>query len=84
MPLVGHTNDPIVLRSETVITAEMKNKLVSWQEETGIHMHTLGNIIHTLGLAALGRILNDKDQRRELNSEVERIEEIGPPEGQEN
>ena len=84
VPLIGHSNEPVVLRSETVITAELKAKLQEWQEETGVHMHTLGNVIHALGVAALSRALNDNQQRNELDSEVERIQEDRETEGQEN
>ena len=84
VPLIGHSNEPIMLRSETVITPELKSKLQEWQEETGIHMFTLGNIMLTLGLAALSRILDDKEQRRELDGEIERIQEDRAPEDQAN
>jgi hypothetical protein len=81
VPLVGHANEPVMLRSECVITPELKAHLQAWQAETGVHMHTLGNVIYTLGIAALSKILNDNEQRRELNEEVERLEEDRPPEG---
>jgi hypothetical protein len=78
VPLIGHANEPVMLRSECVITPELKAHLQAWQDETGVHMHTIGNVIYTLGIAALSKILNDKEQRRELNSEVQRIQETGP------
>jgi hypothetical protein len=81
VPLIGHAGEPVVLRSECVITPELKSKLQEWQEETGVHMFTLGNVIYTLGVAALARILNDKEQRGELDSEVERIQEDRETEG---
>jgi hypothetical protein len=84
VPLIGRTNEPVVLRSECIITADLKTKLVAWQEETGVHVQTLGNIIYTLGVAALAKILNDKEQRRDLDGEVERIQEDRAPEDQAN
>ena len=84
MPIVGHSNEPVVLRSECVITPQLQARLQEWQADTGVHMHTLGNVIYTLGVAALSRILNDKEQRRELDSEVQRIQEDRSPESEEN
>jgi hypothetical protein len=75
VPLIGGKGEPVVLRSECIITPKLKAHLQAWEEETGVHMATMGNIIYTLGIAALSKILNDKEQRRELNKEVERIQE---------
>ena len=81
VPLIGHSNEPVVLRSECVLTPELRSRLQQWQDETGIHMFTLGNVIYTLGVAALSKILNDNKQRSELDGEVTRIQqETGTPE----
>lgn len=79
--LIGGENQPVVLRSECIITPELKRHLEAWQSETGVHMATIGNVIYMLGIAALSKILNDTEQRKELDSEVQRIQEDGPPEG---
>ena len=71
VPIIGH-KEPFVLQTQTIITPELKSKLDAWQAETGIHMWTLGNIIYTLGVAQLSKLLDN--DRQALDEEVERIE----------
>ena len=81
VPIIGK-KEPVVLNAQIVITPQLQRKLNEWQAETGIHMVTFGNIVLTLGIGQLSRLLDNESTRQELNSEIERIEndpETGTP-----
>lgn len=71
VPIIGK-KEPVVLNAQVVINPSLQRKLEQWEAETGIHMVTFGNIVITLGIAQLSKLLDN--DRKALNEEVERIE----------
>ena len=82
LPVIGKSNEPLMLTVQIIITPELKASLDQWQNETGIHSSTLGQIILTLGHLSLSRILHNENQRELLNAiAVSLAEANGPTEG---
>lgn len=72
VPIIGKSNEPVVLNAQIIITPQLQNKLREWQEATGISMITFGNVVLTLGIAQLSKLITN--EREELDAQIERIE----------
>jgi hypothetical protein len=71
VPIIG-SKEPVMLNAQIVITPQLQRKLAEWQAETGVSMITFGNVVLTLGIAQLSKLLDNDKQA--LNEEVKRIE----------
>lgn len=66
IPVIGKDDEPLMLTVQIVVTPLFKAKMERWQEKTGMHVTTIGNLILTLGHAALSKILDDENTREIL------------------
>ena len=71
VPIIG-SKEPVMLNAQIVITPQLQRKLAEWQAETGVSMITFGNVVLTLGIAQLSKLIDN--ERENLNAEIERIE----------
>lgn len=68
IPLVNQGDQPIVLRTDIIITKELKLKLDKLQAGSGIHVSQLGKMIVEMGFAQVALMLRDEDETKRIEA----------------